>query len=49
VSVVALSNLRTVPSHENGLLLGFAPFGATDMRRALIALGGAMQCIATRK
>lgn len=46
VTVVALSTLRTVPSQENALLLGFAPFTATEMRRALSALGEAIQCVA---
>jgi GntR family transcriptional regulator/MocR family aminotransferase len=46
VIVIALSTLRTVPSQENALLLGFAPFRATEMRRALHALADAIKCVA---
>jgi GntR family transcriptional regulator/MocR family aminotransferase len=45
VSVAALSQFRTVSSHENALLLGFAPFSATEMRRALHALAEAIRCV----
>lgn len=48
VSVVPLSHLRTTPSQENALLLGFAPFSASEMRRALSALGDAIRCVARR-
>jgi len=47
VSVIALSSLRTVPSDDNALVLGFAPFTPTEMRRALRALGDAIRCVAT--
>lgn len=46
VSVVALSLLRTLPSHENALLLGFAPFTSGEMRRALRTLGDAIRYVA---
>jgi GntR family transcriptional regulator/MocR family aminotransferase len=46
VSVIAPSSLRTVPSPENALILGFAPFTAIEMRRALRVLGDAIRCVA---
>lgn len=46
VSVVALSSLRTVPSHENALLLGFALFNATDMRPAMAHNATRKRCTA---
>jgi GntR family transcriptional regulator/MocR family aminotransferase len=45
VSVIALSKLRMAPSPENALLLGFAPFTATEMRRALRVVGDAVRCV----
>ena len=48
VSVVPLSHLRTTASHDYALLLGFAPFSASEMRRALAALADAIRCTARK-
>jgi GntR family transcriptional regulator/MocR family aminotransferase len=49
VSVVALSDLRMAPSDENALVLGFAPFTAAEMRRAVRALGDAIRDVGGKR